>query len=322
MPDTEKIEKMVLDPNQERDEEKEEEKEKEKEKGSTTPTPTAIAKETTDNDNDDNDTEKPIEATQVSVPEIKVDTTKAQEDKGEKAATSILSEKDDPKDKDEVDANVKGENEKETPPGPPTPPKSTYLSMKTPAPPRSTTLIPSAPAPKSIPKDLPAQTPASSATPITLSNYDISEFDPYATPALSSGTRMSEKGGGVDETPASAPGPSTPSRQKQQQKQQQRTDDDTPITPSQNQRDKGSGTGTREPRRTPTGTRGGGDGQAGGGGGEEAVEPVFNFSGFLKDIKSKPADPIARYLKRSVPVPYSLSPVLVSVLIKQAGSFW
>jgi hypothetical protein len=29
-------------------------------------------------------------------------------------------------------------------------------------------------------------------------------------------------------------------------------------------------------------------------------EPVFNFSGFLRDLRTKPAEPIARYLKRSV----------------------
>ena len=29
-----------------------------------------------------------------------------------------------------------------------------------------------------------------------------------------------------------------------------------------------------------------------------AAEPAFNFSGFLKDLKSRSAEPVARYLKR------------------------
>lgn len=146
---------------------------------------------------------------------------------------------------------------------PPTPPKQNpALPMKTPAPSAptpSTPLVPSAPAPKSIPKDLPAQTPLSAATPMP-SGPDLSEFDPFATPAPGNATSQST-GDGTGETPV--PGPSTPRREPRQQQQPQRTDSDP--------------------------------GQVGG-------EPAFNFSGFLKDIKSKPADPIARYLKRYVSV--------------------
>lgn len=32
--------------------------------------------------------------------------------------------------------------------------------------------------------------------------------------------------------------------------------------------------------------------------GPAAEEPTFNFAGFLRDLRSKPADPVARYLKR------------------------
>jgi len=28
------------------------------------------------------------------------------------------------------------------------------------------------------------------------------------------------------------------------------------------------------------------------------MEPAFNFSGFLKDLRTKSAEPVARYLKR------------------------
>lgn len=34
--------------------------------------------------------------------------------------------------------------------------------------------------------------------------------------------------------------------------------------------------------------------------GEKDKEPAFNFQGFLKDLKLKSAEPVARYLKRCV----------------------
>lgn len=87
---------------------------------------------------------------------------------------------------------------------------------------------PDAPQPNPPAKDLPLKTPASSATPSIRPLADLSEFDPYATPAVSQ---------------------ASVSRQ------------DEPVTP------------------TPT-------------------EPAFNFSGFLKDLRTKGAEPVARYLKR------------------------
>lgn len=140
---------------------------------------------------------------------------------------------------------------------------------------------PNAPPPKLVPRDLPTETPAGSATPAPglMPGVDVSEFDPYATPIPSSSTSAStgqapakeqEQGQEQDEAQTSAAaaaagggaaGPSTPTRHHHRRNE---SNTDTPASAA------------------------------------VATEPVFNFSGFLKDIKSKPADPIARYLKRSV----------------------
>jgi hypothetical protein len=135
----------------------------------------------------------------------------------------------------------------------PSPPPKQSLPLKTPAP-ASFAKTPSAPAAKSIPKDLPLQTPISSSTPQSANQainnkIDLSEFDPFATPAKRDPVEMQNPVPG----PAPGPGPSTPR------------------------------SGERQER-------------------EEVVEqePTFNFSGFLKDLRMKSAEPIAKYLKRYV----------------------
>jgi len=83
-----------------------------------------------------------------------------------------------------------------------------------------------------------------------MSKIDLSEFDPFATPAKRDPVEMQNPA----PAPAPGPGPSTPR------------------------------SGERQER-------------------EEVVEqePTFNFSGFLKDLRMKSAEPIAKYLKRYVP---------------------
>ena len=262
------------------------------------------------------DNEKQSESPGPPVPEINVEPSEAQNEKTS-ATTSTREATDDEEvsegvvvgDKEEEkgeEEETQEEREGEEAPPAPTLSKLTSLPMKTPAPPRTSTLIPDAPAPKPIPKDLPHQTPAGSATP---TSYDISEFDPYATPALISGSSTSHQDGRrgiVDETPV--PGPSTtPSKRRDEHNKRE----EIPRTPSQRLTSTNTSTSTRTDAQ---GDRRGGDvGQVREGGEESggvgAVgEPVFNFSGFLKDIKSKPADPIARYLKRSVNSPFPLPP--------------
>jgi hypothetical protein len=86
---------------------------------------------------------------------------------------------------------------------------------------------------------------------------DLSEFDPFATPAKRDPVEIQ------DLPPTPAPGP-------------------------------GVGPGPSTPRAA---GQGGVERQE-----EEVVEqePTFNFSGFLKDLRMKSAEPIAKYLKRYV----------------------
>jgi hypothetical protein len=101
---------------------------------------------------------------------------------------------------------------------------------------RSRPSVPDAPPPNPPAKDLPTATPASSQTPSTRLP-DVSEFDPFATPA---------------------PRPSTSAPQGVQ----------------------------------PSGRNSDGDLS------KQTPEPVFNFPGFLKDLRAKSAEPVARFLKR------------------------
>jgi hypothetical protein len=143
----------------------------------------------------------------------------------------------------------------------PSPPPS-ELPMQTPAP-ASFRSTPSAPAPKPIPKDLPTQTPISSSTPQSANQargtqMDISEFDPFATPAPS---KKDAEEISIPSASAAGAGPSTPrpAGQERRQRQEERQEED-----------------------------------------EEVQEVTFNFSGFLKDLRMKSAEPIAKYLKRYV----------------------
>jgi hypothetical protein len=108
------------------------------------------------------------------------------------------------------------------------PPRTTKLPMQTPAP-ASFRSIPSAPAPKPIPKDLPTQTPISSTTPQSANQargtqMDISEFDPFATPAPS---KKDAEEINIPSASAVGAGPSTPRpagqerRQRQEERQEQ-----------------------------------------------------------------------------------------------------
>lgn len=92
---------------------------------------------------------------------------------------------------------------------------------------------------------------------------DISEFDPFATPAPGPTKKDAEEISIPTTTQSGAgagAGPSTPrpaGRERQQQPQDREEE-------------------------------------------EETQEPTFNFSGFLKDLRMKSAEPIAKYLKRYV----------------------
>jgi len=106
---------------------------------------------------------------------------------------------------------------------------------------------------------------------------DISEFDPFATPAPGPAKKDAEEISIPTTTQSGAgagPGPSTPrpaGRERQQQPQDREEE-------------------------------------------EETQEPTFNFSGFLKDLRMKSAEPIAKYLKRYVGLlssPMSLGGVLM-----------
>jgi hypothetical protein len=108
---------------------------------------------------------------------------------------------------------------------------------------------PNAPLPKPLAKDLPTETPMLSHTP-TSRQADISEFDPFATPAL----RI------VKPTPLAPTAPEEPTVSV-----------------------------TSEPIRGRVAS-----------GSNTPIEPAFNFPGFLKDLRTRTADPVARYLKRQV----------------------
>lgn len=141
---------------------------------------------------------------------------------------------------------------------------------------------PDAPSPKVAPKELPSQTPLSSVTPTTKGGPDISEFDPFATPTTPA--------------PASVPpaGPSVgtgTSRGAGKEAARIRvvpaiSERGTPATPSR----AGETEGGTPSRRRDRESRQEVDKMDG--------EPAFNFSGFLKDLRLKSAEPVARYLKR------------------------
>lgn len=158
---------------------------------------------------------------------------------------------------------------------PPTPSSSSSASeplpLQTPAPGAgynrsSSPLVPNAPAPKPVPRELPTSTPANSTTPMPSGQgrgmMDISEFDPFATPSAGA------EGGGGEVTPV--PGPSNPNPNLAVSR--------APATPS---RASGGVVSTSTPEAS-----------------TEIEGTTFNFSGFLKDLRTKGAEPIAKYLKR------------------------
>ncbi|KAK8854715.1 hypothetical protein IAR55_003454 [Kwoniella newhampshirensis] len=153
------------------------------------------------------------------------------------------------------------------------------LPMTTPAPHRSAPIVPDAPSHPPPAKGLPLSTPSSSLTPTVSgggrtaqSDIDLTEFDPFATPASGSSKSKSDANAVIIETPVRR-SEDTPSRIV-----------DTPgpsVGMEASTSEGGSGTGSGMIRKQGTGEG----------------EPAFNFSGFLKDLKLKSAEPIARYLK-------------------------
>lgn len=103
-------------------------------------------------------------------------------------------------------------------------------------------IAPDAPGPRLPAQELPTSTPLATSTPVVNKHTDISEFDPFATPAPRN-----------DASGIAGPSSTTPSQ-------------NTPATSSEAKASEG--------------------------------EEPFNFSGFLKDLRVKSAEPVARYLKR------------------------
>lgn len=143
----------------------------------------------------------------------------------------------------------------------------------TPAPGFRSPTLPQAPAPRLPSKDLPTATPATSHTPTSRgTGPDVSEFDPFATAQTPS-------------TPAethSPAGPSTPRRTQATAFGLQPREAHVPASSNHAAPDRVS-----SPRPGSQRVRSGDNG-----------EPAFNFPGFLKDLRTKSAEPIARYLKR------------------------
>lgn len=129
------------------------------------------------------------------------------------------------------------------------------------------------------------QTPGAS----TRISPDLAEFDPFATPAPSKAPpKLPQRPQIRTDAVRSAPQPAPqaqgqpvagPSRSQRPSRQNSR--------PGSGQRSaqgsaQGSRSGTPNPRRQNS----------------EDNEPAFNFAGFLRDLKVKSAEPVARYLKR------------------------
>ncbi|OCF38906.1 hypothetical protein I317_07320 [Kwoniella heveanensis CBS 569] len=213
------------------------------------------------------------------------------------------------------------------------PPPQPTLPLSTPLPP-SRNVDSSAPGPALIPdaprhqppvKGLPLSTPASSATPTMAglskqshSGLDLAEFDPFATPApapaSASASVATGAGAGAKASSNLVPSPSTPAKPSSSSavttaataapissnatpssaSSQSQKDSGGAITPRRRQpsdverEDQGGQSGVID---TPAGAAGGGSGA----GAEK--EASFNFSGFLKDLRTKSAEPVAKYLK-------------------------
>ncbi|WVF67435.1 hypothetical protein IAT40_002191 [Kwoniella sp. CBS 6097] len=215
------------------------------------------------------------------------------------------------------------------------PPLQPTLPMKTPLPPSrnagpsgsnsvsvsgsdstsasTSVLAPGAPRHQPPVKGLPTSTPASSATPTMAglskpphTGLDLAEFDPFATPAPVPAPAVAQEGNRANTALALTPAtPETPA--KPSLTNSVLSNSATPSSSSQVERERNDTPRRRQPRdrdsETPVG-QGQGESSssvldtpasAAGVGGEK--EASFNFSGFLKDLRTKSAEPVAKYLK-------------------------
>lgn len=190
------------------------------------------------------------------------------------------------------------------------PEKPSMINLATPAPlPRPSTLtIPNAPAQNPPAKGVPACTPAANATPSAgrrdgdaesggVKGIDLSEFDPYAT---TPGPSIAANGKKRDGTVEDEPEPLESLQEKQDANANVRIEQGVDMAPTGSSQDAAA----RQPsereqasnRPATPGASTEGDQEAS----DKDKEPVFNFQGFLKDLKLKSAEPVARYLKRCV----------------------
>lgn len=167
----------------------------------------------------------------------------------------------------------------------------------------------------------------------SVKGIDLSEFDPYATPGptttISGGAKKSSSGGGGDEAVDVLKGLQAKQdgdQEKQEENvrvEEQGVDVDmSPTGPSQtvaarppSKRQVQASNNNRPttpapaPAPAPGSTSTVRDQEAS----DKEKEPVFNFQGFLKDLKQKSAEPVARYLKRCV-LPFYVSAFITYVL--------
>nr|ODN91886.1 vacuolar protein sorting-associated protein 9 [Cryptococcus depauperatus CBS 7841] len=190
---------------------------------------------------------------------------------------------------------------------------SKNLPLTTPAPSRPSTVTltaPDAPAHAPPAKGLPTATPASSVTPsagrqgqIHDRAIDLAEFDPYATPASAPMLAIQEQ-----------------PEQAEEKEEAKVTVQSTAMTPSNSsQGHERRENGIVSDVRSQTQEQEGQQEQLG----EQEVrnkEAVFNFSEFLKDLKQKSAEPVAKYLK-SFLLNFVKKPFTVNEQIKLINDF-
>ncbi|WWC90620.1 uncharacterized protein L201_005556 [Kwoniella dendrophila CBS 6074] len=160
------------------------------------------------------------------------------------------------------------------------PPNQPSEPISTPAP-RSFTnepTVPDAPLHPPPAKGLPLSTPSSSLTP-TIHNKsyqtlttDLSEFDPYATSSGPSASASSSTASSTKEDPKT---PAKPKKQGQDKSANIPQETPVQVTITESESNNSINSVNSIPNQ----------------------EPIFNFSGFLKDLRTKSAEPIARYLK-------------------------
>ncbi|OXG78838.1 vacuolar protein sorting-associated protein 9 [Cryptococcus neoformans var. grubii Br795] len=198
--------------------------------------------------------------------------------------------------------------------------KPSMNNLATPAPPPrpSTLTAPDAPAQNPPVKGIPASTPAANATPLAGGgrgdddaesggvvkgkSIDLSEFDPYATTTTTTTRALGSAFAGRKKKKKSddAVGLEEPLKRLQEKEEgnARRVEQSVDMAPTGSSQDAARrfGLGEREQASnkpmTP-GTSTERDEEAS----EKDKEPAFNFQGFLKDLKLKSAEPVARYLK-------------------------